>query len=237
MVRTICLVWRRLRRRSLLNAIRYGPPAMLDITRSRTPCSTSATSPFVHPSRLINTQPRSSSTSPAESPAPPHTQNLRLDQPGKSTSCASALSAWSWSDTRIGLAQSNWSPSTLRSALPQPAREVRKLHRHTPLRHRNLAQRTRHTPRHRIINVNIRLKPLTHALHQPITHQIIHPAMPAELARHLTLILPQRRFILLLILIEPRPGVPSGLAVDKNTRWVVAKNSLRTLDQINAIVR
>src|SRR5690348_3285546 len=128
-------------------------------------------------------------------------------------------------------------PSSRSLAFPQPSGEVRKFHRHTSPRHRNLTEWTRHTPRRRIVNIDIRLEPLAHALHEAITHQVIHAAMSTEFARHLTLVLPQRRFILLFILVERGPRVMLRLPVNVNARWIIAKNPFRALDQVDAIVR
>src|SRR6185369_3392371 len=106
--------------------------------------------------------------------------------------------------------------------LPQASGEIWKLDRHTSAGHRNLAQWTRHAPGRGIVNIDVRLKTLPHALHQAVTQQIIHASMSAEFPRHLALVLPKRRLILLPILIERRPRVTTRFSLDKNTRWIVA---------------
>src|SRR6185503_20768755 len=61
--------------------------------------------------------------------------------------------------------------------------------------------------------------------------------MSTEFARHFTLILPQRRFIQLLIFVECGPTMTFRMAFNENARWIVTKNSFRALDQVNSIVR
>src|ERR1700722_4359675 len=113
--------------------------------------------------------------------------------------------------------------------------KVRKLNRRASAAHRSYTERTDGGPGSGVIYIQIRRKPFSHALQQPIEHDEIHAAMSANLCRYLALFLPERMRILLpcinrdirLIFILP---------IKVDARRVVLENSFRSGNKVNAIV-
>src|ERR1039458_7880716 len=88
--------------------------------------------------------------------------------------------------------------------LPSSPREIGKLHRRAALPHRSFAQRPRRAPGGRVVHIQVRRKAFVHALDQPVNHQKVHAAVPAQLARQLALMLPQRMLVLILEFVDRR---------------------------------
>src|SRR6185503_7317666 len=125
---------------------------------------------------------------------------------------------------------------TPRPVAPQPSCKVGELDWHASLRNRHLTQWTRNAPRRGVVNVDIGFETFTHALHQPVTHQVVHATVSTELTRHLALLLPEWRLILVLIFIEWLPAMTSFLSINEDSWWIVAEDPFRALDQVDAIV-
>src|SRR3954465_13192873 len=115
---------------------------------------------------------------------------------------------------------------------PPPPCEIRKLHRSASTGQRLLAQRTGRGPCGRIIHVEIRWKPLSHALHEPVHQDKVHSAMPTELSGDLALSLPERMFEFFLVGVDRSPALPSRLSIKVEARRVVFENAFRSRDRV-----
>src|ERR1700722_17754829 len=107
---------------------------------------------------------------------------------------------------------------------PLALREVREIDRRTATAHGTHTERSHGRPGSGIIHIHIRRKTLAHALQQPVEHDEVHTAMPAQLCRELALFPPQRMRILLPRL-DRHIRLVLVLAVKVNAWWVVLKDA------------